>query len=76
MTPNQTCRRKELLVDSEGYVFVDGVKVARATVDNDDVVLQFIDRNPERSLARGTRYVEIAVKEIYQIIKQSPLDRR
>lgn len=64
--------RCRVLVDSDGFVFVRGVKVARAVRREGDVLLQFIDKDCRRADRRG-RYVEIAVQELATALHLGPV---
>lgn len=53
-----------LRVDPSGFVCVDGIRVARLVERDGTRLLQFADRCRGRSSRRGTRYVEVPVKEV------------
>lgn len=53
-----------LHVDVQGFVCVDGMRVARLVERNGTRCLQFADRCKPRIRRRGTRYVEVPVREV------------
>lgn len=53
-----------LHVDPSGFVCVDGIRVARLVERDGTRLLQFADRCRGRSQRRGTRYVEVPVREV------------
>jgi hypothetical protein len=65
-----TGKRQELKVESDGRVFVEGIRVASIAWSGGDLVLQFDDKNKYRSVDRGTRKLEIAVGELLSAVKQ------
>ena len=65
-----TGKRQELKVESDGRVFVEGIRVASIAWRKGDLVLQFDDKNKYRSIDRGTRKLEIAVGELLSAVKQ------
>jgi len=62
--------RHGLMVDGQGFVFVDGVKVARAVRRGGRVCLQFCDRDRRRAARRGTRYPEVGVGELVRAVRE------
>lgn len=62
-------KREGLHVDSEGFVCVGGVRVARLVERDGTRLLQFADRCKWRSARRGTRYVEVPVSEVAELNK-------
>ena len=63
-------KRQELMVDAAGFVFVDGVKVARAVRRGRRLCLQFCDKDRRRAAARGTRYPEVGVGELVRAVRE------
>ncbi len=49
-------------VDRNGFVYADGVRVARYLPEKKS--LQFLDKDRKRSSARGSRYVEVSISEV------------
>ena len=64
------CPRRQIVVEERGFVFVDGVRVAR--YDEQRGVLQFLDRNRMRSERRGTCYVEVPVQTLKTALETKP----
>jgi len=62
--------RHGLMVDGQGFVFVDGVKVARAVRRGSGICLQFCDRDRRRAARRGTRYPEVGVGELVRAVRE------
>jgi hypothetical protein len=56
-----------VLVDPAGFVYVDGVKIARRIIRNGEPRLQFYDRDRRRASRRGN-VVEIPVEELARIL--------
>jgi hypothetical protein len=54
-----------LHVDSKGYVYVDGVKVAKYVPEKQ--CLQFLDKDRIRSNQRGSNVVEVPIAEVAKI---------
>lgn len=65
---NDSSRLQTLTVDGQGFVFVDGVKVARCVKRKGELRLQFCDKDRRRSAQRGTRYVEVAVRDLARAV--------
>ena len=64
-------KRQELMVDGQGFVFVDGVKVARVVRrEGAELCLQFCDKDRRRAAARGTRYPEVGVGELVEAVRE------
>ena len=65
-------KRHPIVVDAEGFVHVDGVKVARRVERNGEVCLQFVDKCRRRTSDRGTRQVEVPAREFDKAILDGP----
>lgn len=63
-------KRHALMVNAAGFVFVDGVKVARAVKRGAEMCLQFCDKDRRRAAARGTRYPEVGVGELVAAVRE------
>ena len=64
-------QRHGLMVDGQGFVFVDGVKVARVVRrEGAELCLQFCDRDRRRAARRGTRYPEVGVGELVRAVRE------
>lgn len=63
--------RNLVFIDKPGFVFVDGVKVARYIPERNS--LQFVDRDPRRGKARGTRLVELPLAHLFLATCGNPL---
>lgn len=59
--------RAGLHVDPRGFVCVDGIRVARLVERNGTRMLQFRDHCKPRVKKRGTRYVEVPVREVARL---------
>lgn len=57
---------KAISVGKDGYVYVDGAKIAR--YDSSRQVLQFVDRDRRRCLQKGREVVEVNVSEFGKLI--------
>ena len=55
-------------VDSENYLYVDGVKVARFVPEKE--CLQFLDKDRIRSTQRGSNVVEIPISELAKLAEK------
>ena len=64
-----TTDRQELRIESDGRVFVEGIRVASIVWVDGDLVLQFDDKNKYRSFERGTRKLTIAFAELLDAVK-------
>jgi hypothetical protein len=53
-----------------GFLFINGVRIARVLQYDGEPSLQFCDKDRRRSSERGTRFVEATVNEINQAIEQ------
>lgn len=62
-------KRRKLMVDADGYVYCDGVKVGRARMVDGEVIMEVCDKNKHRSLRRGTRIIEYAVKDLAKAVQ-------
>lgn len=58
--------RRELMVDADHFVYVDGVKIARLVEFEGARCLEFLDKDRRRSSRRGTDRVSVAVKELLE----------
>ena len=66
-------RRRKVMVDAEGFVHVDGVKVARRVERDGEVCLQFIDKCKRRSSDRGSKVAEIPAKDFDRVVLNGPI---
>ena len=64
-----TTDRQELRIESDGRVFVEGIRVASVVWLDGDLVLQFDDKNKYRSFERGTRKLTVAFAELLNAVK-------
>jgi len=55
-------------IEPAGQVQVDGVTVFRRLVRPDGVYIQFVDRDRMRSACRGSRYIEIPLSRLIQLL--------
>lgn len=63
--------RKMVIVDCDGFVVVDGVKIGKAVKRDGEVCIQWKDKNKHRSARRGTDKVEAHIQDLYQAISDS-----
>lgn len=68
-TPEPT--RKTCIVDADGFVTVDGVKIGKAVRRDGEVFLECKDKNKHRSARRGTDKVEVHIRELAEVISDS-----
>lgn len=54
-------------VDVQGYIYADGVRIAR--ISPDKRCLQFLDRDRRRSDQRGSSFVEVAIKDMANLVE-------
>ena len=66
-------KRRPCMIDADGFVYVDGVKVARRIERDGEVCLQFLDKCKRRSSDRGERVAEVPAKTFDQVILNGPL---
>lgn len=55
-----------IVVDSNNFVYVQGVRIARLVPASGS--LQFLDRDRRRSEERGTRIVEVRLSEVAKLL--------
>lgn len=65
-------KRRGVMIDSEGFVHVDGCKVARRIERDGEIILQFLDKCKRRSSERGNPYPEIPAQEFDNMILNGP----
>ena len=65
-------RRRTMFVDTDGYTYVDGVKVARRIERDGKAYLQFPDRCKRRSSERGSDMAEVSAEEFDKAILDGP----
>jgi len=58
-----------LIIDNVGFVYIDGVRVARWIPDRQ--ALQFWDRNRNRTMRRGSRYVEVELDRLMRVLNEA-----
>ena len=52
-------------LDEEGYLYVDGVKVAKLDIARR--VLVFFDKDRRRCVTRGSRFVELPIDTVHKL---------
>jgi len=57
-----------LIIDNVGFVYIDGVRVFRYIPTRQ--ALQFWDRNRNRTMRRGSRYVEVGIDRLVEQLEQ------
>jgi hypothetical protein len=62
MGPN--CIIAKLVLDKENFLIIDGVKIGRLIMCDGDPVIEFCDKNPNRSADRGSRLVGVRIKDL------------
>ena len=65
-------KRFAVVVDADGFVHVDGVKVARRVERNGEVCLRFVDKCRRRTSDRGSKEVEIPAADFDKAILDGP----
>ena len=65
-------RRRTVFVATDGYIYADGVKVARRVERDGKAYLQFPDRCKRRSSERGSDMAEVSAEEFDQVILNGP----
>jgi len=60
------------MVDAEGFVFVDGVKVARRVERDGEVFLQFLDKCKRRASERGSSSAEVPACQFDEVVLAGP----
>jgi hypothetical protein len=66
-------KRRTIVIDAQGFVHVDGVKVARRVERNGQVCLQFVDKCKRRTSERGTRQVEVPAADFDRMVLNGPV---
>lgn len=61
-------KRKPFIVDSKGFVIVDGVKICRAVREGGEVVIVGWDKNCHRATERGSREVSVALNDLAKAV--------
>lgn len=61
--------RKTVVVDSGGYVYVDGVKIGKAVSKGGKICVQFHDKDRRRSAQRGSNKVECHIKDLAKAVQ-------
>jgi len=57
-----------LIIDNVGFVYIDGVRVFRYIPTRQ--ALQFWDKNRNRTMRRGSRYVEVGIDRLVEQLEQ------
>ena len=57
-------------IGRRGYIFAGGVKLFRWVKERRSI--QFFDGDNRRALRRGTPLVEVAVRDLYDLLKAEP----
>jgi hypothetical protein len=65
-------KRREVLIDADGFVYADGVKVARRIERDGKAYLQFRDKCKRRSSERGSDIAEVSADVFDRIILDGP----
>ena len=65
-------RRKSIVIDAEGFIHVDGIKVARRVERDGRAYLQFHDKCKRRSSERGSEMSEIPADVFDRVILNGP----
>ncbi len=66
-------KRRAIVVDAEGFIHVDGVKVARRVERDGEVCIQFLDRCKRRASERGSPLAEIPAKDFDRAVLNGPV---
>lgn len=57
-----------IIVDSQGFVFAEGVRVGRLSPNKN--ALQILDKDRRRCEARGSRFVEVPIAELARLTEK------
>jgi hypothetical protein len=57
-------------VDERGFVRVDGITIGKRVVKDGKPRLQVCDKDRRRSAERGTRFVEVTVEELGEVLDE------
>lgn len=63
-----TCLILKPFIDSKGFLSVDGVKIGKVIELEGELIIQFCDKDFERSVHRGTRFIGVKLKDLQSII--------
>lgn len=62
-------RRRPFVVDAQGFVIVDGVKICRTATVNGEVMIIGWDKNCHRAVERGSRNVAVALNDLAKAVQ-------
>jgi len=63
-------RGRAVSVDGRGFVRVDGITIGKRVVTGGKAKLQVCDKDRRRSAQRGTRFVEVTVEELGDVLDE------
>lgn len=62
-----TCITLKPRLDKNNFLYADGIKIGRLVFCGDEIAIEFCDKDFERSVKRGTRFVFIKLNEISRL---------